>query len=204
VEPELVPRPPAGHRPPSGDGPGRGVRPAFEDQVLASLLGRRIVVVHGDLDGDRASETAATLMTLDALGDEHIELRLHAPGGTLEAAMVLIDVIDVLGVPVHTTALGVVGGGAVGVLAAGARRVIAPHARLHLRQPDITTSGRSADLQRSIAEHTSRRDEFYRFLAARTGRPVADIEEQWAHGVFLDADGAVGSGYVDAIAVSGG
>jgi ATP-dependent Clp protease protease subunit len=176
----------------------------FGDQVLASLLQRRVIVVHGALDGDRASETAATLMTLDALGDQHIELRLHAPDGTFEAAMVLVDIIDVLGVPVHTVALGVVGGGAVGVLAAGSRRSIAPHARLHLRQPDVTASGRPAEIERSVAEHTARREQFYRMLSDRTGSPLTDIEQQWDQGRFVDAAGALASGYVDAITATPG
>ena len=41
------------------------------------------------------------------------------PTASWEAAGVLIDVIDVLGVPVHTIGLGLIGEGAVGVLAAG-------------------------------------------------------------------------------------
>jgi ATP-dependent Clp protease protease subunit len=172
----------------------------FGDQVLSSLFARRVVLVHGDLTSDRASEAAAALLTLDALGDEHVELRLQAPTGSWEAAGVLIDVIDVLGVPVHTVALGVVGGGAVGVLAAGSRRSIAPHARLHLRHPDTTASGRPADLSRAVEAQRALQAEFERLLAERTGRPVAEIEEEWARGGFLDAPSAIALGYADALA----
>ncbi|HVC70985.1 MAG TPA: ATP-dependent Clp protease proteolytic subunit [Acidimicrobiales bacterium] len=172
----------------------------FGDQVLSSLFARRIVFVHGELTSDKASETAAALLTLDALGDEHVELRLQAATGAWEAAGVLIDVIDVLGVPVHTVALGLVGGGVVGVLAAGSHRSISPHARLHLRHPDTSASGRPGDISRSIEAQTSLQAEFLRLLAERTGRPLLEIEQEWGHGRYLDAPSALALGYVDALA----
>jgi ATP-dependent Clp protease protease subunit len=175
--------------------------PAFGDQVLSSLFARRIVLVHGELTSDRASETAAALLTLDALGDDGVELRLQAPTASWEAAGVLIDVIDVIGVPVHTVALGVVGGGAVGVLTAGARRSIAPHARLHLRHPDTSVSGRPGDISRTVDAQTGLQAEFHRLLAERTGRPVAEIDEEWGRGGFLDAPSAIALGYADSLSV---
>jgi hypothetical protein len=55
------------------------------------LFERRIVLVTGRLDDDLAAEAAAAVMTLDAIGDEPIELHLDSPDGTLESAFVLID-----------------------------------------------------------------------------------------------------------------
>jgi ATP-dependent Clp protease protease subunit len=173
--------------------------PAFGDQVLSSLFARRIVLVHGDLTSDKASETAAALLTLDALGDEHVELRLQAPTASWEAAGVLIDVIDVLGVPVHTVATGLVGGGAVGVLAVGGHRAISPHARLHLRHPDTAAWGRPGELSRTIEAQTSLQAEFQRLLGERTGRPELEIEEEWSRGGYLDAPSAIALGYADSL-----
>jgi ATP-dependent Clp protease protease subunit len=178
-----------------------GTPTPFGDGVLSSLFARRIVLVHGELTGEKASETAAALLTLDALGDEHVELRLQAPTATWEAAGVVIDVIDVLGVPVHTVALGLVGGGAVGVLAAGARRSVAPHARLHLRHPESTASGRPGDIARTVDAQMSLQAEFMRLLAGRTGRPEIEIEEEWSRGGYLDAPSAIALGYADALSV---
>jgi ATP-dependent Clp protease protease subunit len=173
----------------------------FGDQVLSSLFARRVVLVHGELTDARASDAAAALLTLDALGDEHIDLRLQSPTGTWEAASVLIDVIDVLGVPVHTQAAGLVGGGAVAVLAVGSKRSIAPHARLHLRHPDTTASGRPGDIARAVDHTTALQAEFHRLLAERTGRPVLEIEEEWGRGGFLDAPSAIALGYADCLSV---
>jgi len=173
---------------------------AWPDDVLSSLLARRVVLVRGRLDDPEASDVAAALMTLDATGDDHVELRISASEGSFEAGLMLIDVIEVLGVPVHTVAMGVVGGGAVGVFAAGAERTVSRHARVHLREPDTSVEGRALDIERALAEQATRRDAFYAHLSRRTGRPSAEVEAEWSAGRFLDAADAVTLGYADRVA----
>ena len=67
-------------------------------------------------------------------------------GGTLEAAFTLIDVIDLLGVPVHATCIGRAEGAALGVLAVATRRLAIPHARLRLCEPTNAFAGRADDV----------------------------------------------------------
>jgi len=172
----------------------------LDEVVRSKLLERRVAMASGMLDDLEVSDLSATLMTLDATGDEHIELRLNACQGAIEAGLTLVDVIDVLGVPVWTTALGVVSGGPVAVLAAGARRLMARHARLHLREPDDSVSGRAMDIERAVAHQAARRAAFYRRLAAFTGRTPAEIEAEWAVGRYLDAEDAISLGYADDVA----
>jgi ATP-dependent Clp protease, protease subunit len=169
------------------------------DAVTGALLDRRVLMVHGTLDHDRASELSAALMTLDALGDEHVELRVSSADGPFDAALVVADVIDVLGVPVHTIGLGVLAGGAVGVLASGSRRVLSKHARLHLREPEVAASGRAIDIERALAEQAARRDAFFAHLARCTGRSLGEIELEWTAGSFLGAEDAVTLGYADQV-----
>ena len=70
--------------------------------------------VRGDLNEALAGQVALELMSLDASGDEHVTLYVDSGGGNLEAAFTVIDVIDLLGVPVHATCLGRAEGPAVG------------------------------------------------------------------------------------------
>lgn len=174
------------------------------DAVRSALFERRVVLVRGALDQAAASEAAAELMTLDALGDGPVQLHLSCPSGPVDAAFVLTDVIEVLGVPVHTTALGLVGGGPVAVLAVGARRQVAPHARLHLRAPDTALEARAATVAAAAAAATAEWDRFVALLARCTGRPPADVRAEWEAGRFLDAAGAVAAGYADALTTAGG
>ncbi len=169
------------------------------DDVASRLLDRRVVLLSGDVDAARVSTLAAELMTLDALGDGHIELRLGTCAGTLDASLALVDVIGVLGVQVRTSALGTVEGGPVGVLVAGECRRITPHGRLRLCEPDAVASGTARDLERTLAERAVVREAFFAHVASRVGRPASDVEGEWERTSSLEALDAVALGYVDQV-----
>src|SRR5262245_39597821 len=114
---------------------GRGSLPGGEpppgpisDWLRQQLLERRIILLTGELDEGRANETAAALLTLDAVSDEPIDLYVDSPDGTLGAAFALIDVLDANHAAVRIHCRGRLGGPAIGLLAACDRRVAAPHA----------------------------------------------------------------------------
>lgn len=173
------------------------------DDVRSALLERRVVLVSGELDAVAASELAATLLTLDATGDTRIELRMSSCHGPLDAALSVIDVIEVLGVPVHAVALGTIEGGPVGLLAACGPRRIAPHATLALREPDVEVAGTASDLERALAAQGARRTGFLEHLAHRVGRPLAELDAEWSRAAILEAHDAVTLGYADEVLSAG-
>ncbi|HZT65030.1 MAG TPA: ATP-dependent Clp protease proteolytic subunit [Acidimicrobiales bacterium] len=209
------PQPPPGFRPEisplPGSSPrwplGRPVRPPapeplptgleWGDWVRARMFGQRTVFVSGALDDRVAGDAVAQLMTLDATGDDAVELYLDSPGGSLEAAFSVMDTIDLLGVPVHTTCLGRAEGPAVGVLAVGERRRIAAHARLRLCEPKLEIAARAADLGQVVAHHRSQLHRFQDRLAAASRKSADDIAEDMRAGRYLSASEAVAYGLAD-------
>ncbi len=173
--------------------PGSGL---FDD-VRRSLLARRIVLVHGLVDDAFAAETAATLMMLDATGDDRILLRLTGVDASVQQGLVLMDVISVLGVPVDLAAAGTVAGGAVGVFAVGRHRTLAAHATLHLREPDGAVAGRATEIERAVAAEAAQRDRFFARLAECTGRPHEIVQQDWRVAPYLEPVDAVALGYAD-------
>lgn len=163
----------------------------------AVLFERRIVLVTGDVDHQRSTAIAAMLLTLDATGDDAIELRVSACRGGLHASLALLDVIDEVGVPVLADATGPVEGGPVLLLAAGGHRRISPHAVLHLREPDLEVAGSATDLERALAAHAHTRDAYLAALAARCRRPLQELDAEWARRATLTAADAVALGYAD-------
>ena len=133
------------------------------------LFERRIVLCRGLLDDGLAARVAAELMTLDALGDASIELQMDCQGASLESAWTLIDVIDLLGVPVNIVCSGRVEGAAVGVLAAGARRTALPHARFRLTDPELEISGRASELTATAGASRQAHRLLHERVAASTG-----------------------------------
>ena len=140
------------------------------------LFDRRIVLCRGMLDDALAGRVSAQLMALDALGDSTVELQLDSHGASLEAAWVLLDVIDLLGVPVNIVCAGRVEGAAVGVLSAGTRRTALPHTRFRLTDPELAISGRASELRGLRDHHTARLDHWpprQRSCRRLPHRPVA-------------------------------
>lgn len=163
------------------------------------LLERRVVVVFGPLDDAAANRACAELMTLDATGDDPIELRLNSTGGDLDPAFVLIDAIDIVGVPVQATCMGCVEGSALGVLAVTERRRAAPHTRFRLCEPEVSHQGDPHQLEAWAAQHRRRMQRFCEVLALSTGRGSERVANDLSSGRYLDAPQALDYGLIDEI-----
>lgn len=163
------------------------------------LFERRTVLVTGRLDADIAADAAAALMTLDAIGEEPIDLHLDSPDGTLESAFVLIDTADLLRTTLRVHCRGQVGGPALGVVVAADHRSASPHTRFRLFQPTTQFSGPPDQ----VASYSRQQQEllwrFHARLAHLTGRPAEEIAEDMRRGRYLDATEALAYGLIDEI-----
>ena len=163
------------------------------------LFEQRMVFLWGELDDAAGAHLAAQLMTLDAAGDGPIQLHIDSPGGTLEAAFCLIDVIDLLGVDVLATCVGQAAGPVLGPLAVARRRRATPHARFQLKGPVAQKTGSARDLDAWATHHRAQLHRFSARLAEAVGRSALDVAEDLTTGRFLDATEALSYGLVDEI-----
>jgi len=160
---------------------------------------RRMVQIRGPLDDGVAADVAARLMTLDALGDDPIEVIVDAADGTLDAALAVADTIDLLGVPTHAMCLGRVEGPPVLVLAVADRRAVSPNARIRLSVPSVTAEVRAGEAEAWLDQHRDRVDRFVLRLAHATDQRIERVREDLLAGRSFDADEAVGYGIVDGV-----
>jgi ATP-dependent Clp protease protease subunit len=167
--------------------------------VRDRLFDQRVVFLWGYLDDGLASHLAAELMTLDATGDDPVQLHIDSPGGTLEAALCLIDVIDLLGVELTATCVGQAAGPAIGPLAVAQRRRATPHARFRLSEPVFELSGSARDLAAWAANHRAQLGRFCERVGGALGTAPDALEADLAAGRFLDADEALAYGLIDEI-----
>lgn len=178
---------------------GTGDPGGVEDRVRAAMFERRVVMLSGDVDPTAAGDAVASLLTLDALGDEPIDLRVNAHSDSLDAAFSLMDTIEALGVPVRVVCAGSVSGTLVGLLAVADGRVISPHGRVRLSEPRDSFGGRASEVAARVAHEQQRLDLLRRRVAERTGRPLEHVEADMQAGLYLDADQALAYGLVDAV-----
>jgi ATP-dependent Clp protease, protease subunit len=182
-----------------------GSSPTLSDVLSRRLFEQRVVLLHGPLDDLSVTRASAELMTLDADGDDAVTLRVDCGEGSLAHALTLMDIVELMGVPVRALCLGQVGEGAVGVVAVCARRVALPNTRFTLREP---VSGAAAPVHvRNVAQWSElRRDERDRFctrVAVAAGRAVDEVCDDLVRGRFLGADEAVRYGLVDEVSGPG-
>ena len=169
-----------------------------QDWLSERLLDRRVVALAGDLDEDTVNRTVAALALLDASGDEPVQLRLSGVSADLDAALTVVDALDLMGAPVHATALGTLTGPAVVLLAVADRRVAGPHAVLNLREPASGRGLHGRELEAWAAEHARQLRRLHERLASACGRPVDEIAADMAAGRVLTAQEAQEYGLADA------
>jgi ATP-dependent Clp protease protease subunit len=156
----------------------------------------------GPLEGEASSLAAASLMALDADGDEPVSLLVNSPGGPVEAGMAVVDVLDLLGVPVDVTVVGQATGTAAVVVACATpgRRRAAPNARLSRRLAGGALEGPAGRLEQEAAALVDARDGLIDRLVAATGRSRDELAEATDRGPVLSAQEAVAFGLVDEVA----
>jgi ATP-dependent Clp protease protease subunit len=187
TDPRWEPPPPA---------PPESMPPWLEER----LFDRRIVMLRGPLTGTAATQAAAALLTLDAMGAEPVELHLTAIDGELAAAFAVVDAIDAMRAPLHAVVPAQVAGAAIAVLAAARRRLAYPHARIRLAEPKAAAAAGTADeIAAAAGEHLRELDELVVRLAEVTGQPRNRIEDDMSASRAFTAEQAKAYGLIDDI-----
>ena len=138
-------------------------------------------------------------MTLDATGDDPVQLHVDSPGGTLEAALCLIDVIDLLGVELTATCVGQAAGPAIGPLAVAHHRRATPHARFRLSRARLRAVGSGPRPRRLGRPPPGPAPPVLRTPGRVARARPETLEDDLATGRFLDADQALEYGLIDEI-----
>lgn len=168
------------------------------DWLGERLLEQRVIALAGELDDETVNHTVAALALLDATGDDPVGLRLSGVSAALGSALTLLDALELLGVPVHATALGTLTGPAIALLAVADRRTVGRHATLHLCEPRSPHGIRSHEPESEAAEHARQLRRLQERLAAACGRTADDVAADMRTGRLLSAEEAQVYGLADA------
>jgi ATP-dependent Clp protease protease subunit len=169
-------------------------------QVLAQrLFEQRVVLLHGPLNDATATRASAELMTLDAEGDAAVSLRIDSADGSVALALTLMDVIELLGVPVRALCMGQVGGPALGVLAVCSHRAAMPSTRFAWREPTTQMDIRARQVAQWAQLRVDERQRFTDRVAAAIGRPPSVVADSFGAGTFMSAAEALDFGLLDEI-----
>lgn len=133
----------------------------------------------------------------------HVTLVINSPGGELDAAFSLIDVMKGSAIPVHTMGLGQISSCGLITFLSGARghRVVTPLTSILSHQYSWGSMGKSHELFARVKEFELTNERMLKIYKHCTGLSEAKIKECLlpAQDVWLSAQEAVDLGIADAI-----
>jgi ATP-dependent Clp protease protease subunit len=182
---------------PVSGGSRRGTE--LSELLAGRLMEQRVVLLHGPLDDATGTRVSAELMTLDADGDDAVTLRIDCGEAALAPALTLMDVIELMGVPVRGVCLGQVGGGAVGVLAVCAHRAAMPSTRFTLSEPATHMEAHVRNVAQWAELRAAERGRFCERVGAAVGKPAAEVGADMERGRFFGSTEALGYGLLDEV-----
>jgi ATP-dependent Clp protease protease subunit len=171
----------------------------LSELLARRLMEQRVVLLHGPLDDATVTRVSAELMTLDAEGDDAVTLRIDCGEAALAPALTLMDVIELMGVPVRAVCLGQLGGGAVGVLAVCAHRAAMPSTRFTLSEPPTRMEAHVRNVAQWAELRAAERGRFCERVGAAIGKPAEEVGADLQRGQFFDAAGALEYGLLDEV-----
>jgi ATP-dependent Clp protease protease subunit len=192
---------PGGAEEPPGSAPaGYGrERESLSEALTRRLLEQRVVLLRGPLEDMTVTQVSAELMTLDAEGDDPVSLRVDCGEASLAPALTLMDVIELMGVPVRALCLGQVAGGAIGVVALCAHRAAMPSTRFSVCEPTTQMEAHVRNVAQWAELRAAERQRFCARVGAAVGKPAEVIGEDLTRGLFLGAEEAVAYGLIDEV-----
>lgn len=163
----------------------------------------RIVTLRGEIKQENAFEFALALQYLNSISEtEPITVYINSPGGSIDAGLLIYDVIGSSPAPVRLVVLGTAYSMAALIFASGRHgRYMLPNSKLMLHEPLLgcPIEGNTSSIK-TISDHLqATRDKINSILAQHTGKTKETIEDATKHDHYFTAKESVEFGLCDNI-----
>ena len=178
---------------------GKGER-AFD--IFSRLLRERIVFLGSQVDDTTSNLIMSQLLFLEAEDPEKdIYLYINSPGGSVYAGMAILDTMNHVRPDVCTICMGLAASMGAFLLAAGAKgkRMSLPNARIMIHQPLGGAQGQAVDIEIQAREILYIKRSLNEMLAANTGKPLDQIEQDTERDFFMSPAEAQQYGLIDQV-----
>lgn len=165
------------------------------------LYRQRMVFLRGPIQDAVADDLIASLLALEADGDDDVTMVIDCPGGDTYGMFAIHDAVQSLGPLVHTRAIGMAASAGGFLLATGTgRRTATTNARILLHQPwgGIPRST-AIDLRTQAEQFRLTRHRMEQLLAERTGRTPEQVHADIDRDLWMSAEEAVAYGVIDEV-----
>jgi ATP-dependent Clp protease protease subunit len=170
--------------------------------IYSRLLKERIVFLGGPIDDTVANIIIAQLLFLQSEDSKKdIMLYINSPGGSVTAALAILDTMNHIKPDVSTTVVGIAASAGALLLSAGTKgkRFSLPNSEIMIHQPWGGAEGRASDIEISAKQIVKTRARLNNILAKNTGKSLTEIEKDVDRDYFMDADEAKKYGIIDKV-----
>jgi ATP-dependent Clp protease protease subunit len=173
----------------------------FLERSAGALFAARMVLVYGEVDTKLARTVSAQLVALAATGDAPIRMIVHSPGGHVEAADTIHDLVRAIAPDVVMIGSGWVASAGALIYAAASRenRYALPNTRFLLHQPLGGAGGSASDIEIEASQIVRMRERLNRTLARATGQKYETIVRDTERNFWMNAEEARAYGLVHRI-----
>jgi ATP-dependent Clp protease protease subunit len=174
---------------------------AWAAKLGQKLLESRTIVICGEIDSEAAQRIMINLLLLSNESSDDITIYLHSPGGHVESADTIFDMIKFVKPRVRIVGTGWVASAGAHIYLAVPRkdRFCLPNTRFLLHQPWGGAGGRATDLEIEAEEILRMRERLNRIIVEETGQTMKRVEKDTERNFWMSAHDAKEYGLVGSI-----
>jgi ATP-dependent Clp protease protease subunit len=163
----------------------------------------RMLLIQGDITQESAFEFARAMRYLNSRSQNPIQIFINSPGGSIDAGMLYIDVIQSSPAPVYMYCLGCAYSMAALIFACGTKgnRFLLPSSKLMLHEPVISSPimGNASSIKSISDSLLLARKKVNMLLSKHTGKTMHEIEEATKFEHYFSAEESLAFGLCDRI-----
>ncbi|MCV9389042.1 ClpP family protease [Reichenbachiella ulvae] len=173
-----------------------------EIDVFSRLIMDRIIFLGTGVDDNIANIITAQLLFLESVDSQKdILLYVNSPGGSVYAGLGIYDTMNYVNPDINTICTGLAASMGAVLLAGGAagKRAALPHARIMIHQPMSGMQGQASDMEISLKQTLSVKEDLYKILSSHSGKSYEQIEKDSDRDYWMKAAEAKKYGLIDEV-----
>ena len=170
--------------------------------IYSRLLKENIIFLGGAIDDDTANLIIAQFLFLQSEDPKKdISLYINSPGGSVSAALAILDTMNYIKNDVSTVCVGLAASAGALLLSAGkkGKRYSLPNSEIMIHQPLGGAQGQAADIEITAKQILKIRSKLNKILAENTGQSVSKIEKDVDRDYYMSAEEAKKYGLIDRV-----
>jgi len=170
--------------------------------VYSKLIKDRMMFIIGEIDDAMAADVIATLLYLNTVSNQPIEMYINSVGGSVSAGLAIYDTMRYISAPVKTICIGMASSMAAILLAAGSQRIALPNSEIMIHQPMGGTQGPASDVLIHAKHMSDIKARLNAIISQLTGQPLEKVAVDTDRDFFMTPEEAKAYGLIDVVVTS--